>query len=159
MADTMRYLRGDTKPISVPVVSGDVIEVGDLIVRDVSDSNTYKAATALDYWDTSEAVTQGNMKDEFVGVAQDKSDSGDTANIVVYTAGIFEYPAVSDSYLLGALVMLNKDTGLQLKLEFEDATDASDGFAKVARETGTATTVEVQIFSTIANQGTVTPTT
>ncbi len=159
MANTFRYLRGDTNPIRVPVASADVIEIGDVVVRDASDSNTYIDATDAAYWDTDEATTKGNLKDEFVGIALQASASGETEPIAVATSGVFEFPAESDTYLLGKGVGLEKDTGNNLKLSFVDATDAL-AFARVAKqEDSAATTIEAEIFSSVARQGLTTPTT
>lgn len=159
MANDFNYLRGNLRQIRVPILTGDVIEVGDFIVRDDGQSDAYISATDSTFWDTDEATTVGQAKDDFVGVAMQSSATGETAEITLNIDGVYSVAATSDSYLLGALVSLTKGGGNALVSIFEDGT-AADSFARVAKQAAASSTViEIEIFSTVVQQGVTTATT
>lgn len=100
MADTMRWRYGDTKPVVCAVDSGTVIEVGDLLYLDtdnVKNANALADAGSL-------AANQEAFHDAFVGVAMQRSKSGETDPIRVATAGVFEYPQASATVEVGKLM-------------------------------------------------------
>ncbi len=100
MADVMRWRYGETNPITVAVDSATVIEIGDLCYLDTDDA---KPASSLADAGTK-ADNQGALHDAFLGVAMQRSRSGDTDNIRIATTGVFEFDATSDSYEIGVLV-------------------------------------------------------
>lgn len=92
MADVMRFRHADPKRvIRFPVDSGTVIEVGDLLFLDTDD-----VKPGTDQASKADATTaRQDFADNFAGVAMDSSADGDTADIAVATAGVFEFDTTS----------------------------------------------------------------
>lgn len=100
MADTFRYVFGDTNPVQAAVDSAVVIEIGDLVAL-----VTGKAVPADDFADAgTKAQNQEAFHDLFLGVAEQRSRNGDTDPIRVATTGTFEFDIASATLGLGALV-------------------------------------------------------
>lgn len=100
MADTFRYMYGETNPITVAVDSATVIEIGDLVYLDTDDAKP--AASQADLG--TEAQNQEGFHDKFLGVALSRSRAGDTDPIRIATTGVFEFATASATYQPGALV-------------------------------------------------------
>jgi hypothetical protein len=100
MADIMRWRYGDTNPVVLPVDSGTVIEIGDLVYLATDDARPASAQADQG----TEAANQELFHDNFAGVAMQKSRSGDTAPIRVATSGVFEFVCPSGTFEVGALI-------------------------------------------------------
>jgi len=100
MADVMRWRYGETNPVVIPVDSATVIEIGDLVYLATDDGRP--AGAQADQG--TEAANQELFHDNFVGVAMQRSRSGDTAPIRVATTGVFEFPCPSGTFEVGALL-------------------------------------------------------
>jgi hypothetical protein len=107
MSDKMRWRYGDTNPVVAAVDSGTAIEIGDLVWQDTDDAKP--AASAV--WTTDLAGTQGAFTPKFLGVAMQRSRSGDTAPIRVATSGVFEFDCASTTAELGATVGATANSG------------------------------------------------
>lgn len=88
----------DPQPVRMPVASATVIEVGDMIQEDGS-GNALPASSEA--WDTNLATTQANFKATFVGVAMSASANGETEDVVVATAGVFEFDCAAAQFDYG----------------------------------------------------------
>ncbi len=100
MTDKMRWRYGDTNPVVAAVDDATVIEIGDLVWQETDDAKPASAQTDKG----SEAANQEALADAFLGVAIQRSRSGDTAPIRVATTGVFEFDCPSGTFELGDLM-------------------------------------------------------
>jgi hypothetical protein len=100
MTDKMRWRYRDTNPVVAAVASGTVIEIGDLLWQDVDNA---KPASAL-VNDGGYGTMAKEFADKFLGVAMQRSFSGDTDPIRVATTGVFEFDCNTASFELGDLI-------------------------------------------------------
>ena len=115
MTDKMR-LRSryvDTNPVAAAVDSATVIEIGDLLWQDIDDA---KPASMVQFESRPDFVARGlgdeayellrqeRFAEAFLGVAMERSRSGDTDPVRVGTTGVFEFDCPSGTFELGDLV-------------------------------------------------------
>ena len=82
MAKESRFRHADpTRPRLYNVASATVIEAGDMLVIDPSNAGEVVAANGFSYVSANLIATQKNFRADFVGIAMQSSDSGDTAAI------------------------------------------------------------------------------
>ncbi len=149
MADVMRWRYGDTSPVSAPVDSATVIEIGDLVYLETDDARPATSQADLG----TEAQNQEGFHDKFLGVAMQASRNGDTAPIRVATTGVFEFISASATYELGALVGLVGATTLADQ-EVKAVATENLAIGRVAKRVNPAgTTVLVDIVSTVMRGG------
>ena len=144
MSENFRYKYGDTNPVVTKAVqSAIVIELGDLVGQDDS-GDVYPASHATWYG------TEANFQTGFLGVAMQRSRTGDVEPIRVATSGVFQFDCDSASFELGDLVS-PKDGGSALEDQTVAAAPSGEGTAigRVAKRTSSETTVLVEIVSTI----------
>jgi len=111
MANTMRWRYGETNPIRMPVPTGFIIEIGDLVYLD---SGAAKAASAIADLGTL-AANQEALHDQFLGVAMQASPAASTEPIRVATTGVFEFNCVSATFEMGDLLGATEEgTGTEL---------------------------------------------
>jgi len=107
MADELRYKYGDTEPVVAAVDSTTVIGIGDIVWQDTDDAKPASDATYYaNLWQT-----QADFHGNFLGVAMQRSRSGDTANIRVATKGVFEFDCAAATFELGDLVGPDDNAG------------------------------------------------
>ncbi len=152
MSDKMRWRYGDTNPVVAAVDSTTVIEIGDLLWQDTDD-----AKAASDQSDQgSETANQDLFADGFLGVAMQRSRSGDTAPVRVATTGVFEFDCPSGTFELGDLVGADENGTGDALLDQQVAPVGSSAYAigRVAkREAGATTSVLVDVRSTVMTGG------
>lgn len=152
MSDNMRWRYGDTTPVMAAVDTGTVIEIGDLVWQDTNDAKPASDST----YDSGLATSQELFVDSFLGVAMQRSQTGETAPIRVATTGTFEYPCASAAFELGDFIGPD-DNSVPDELENQKVIEVSDSaraFGYVAKREGSAvTTMLVQITSTIMAGG------
>ena len=100
MSDRMRWRYGDTNPVVAAVDADTVIEIGDLLWQDADDA---KPASMLANLGTK-AANQEALAHAFLGVAMQRSRSGETAPLRVATTGVFEFDCASGTFELGDMV-------------------------------------------------------
>ena len=100
MSDLMRWRYGETNPVVLAVDSATVIEIGDLIYQETDDARPASQQTDQ----LTEEANQSLLAIKFVGVAMQRSRSGDTTPIRVATSGVFEMVCPSATFEVGALV-------------------------------------------------------
>ena len=152
MSDKMRWRYGDTNPVVAAVDSGTVIEIGDLLYQDTDD--TKPASSQADQ--ESETANQELFADNFLGVAMQRSRSGDTDPIRVATTGVFEFDAASGTFELGDLVGADENAGGDGLLDQQVASVSASRYAigRVAKRVATAaTSVLVDVRSTVMTGG------
>jgi len=152
MSDKMRWRYGDTNPVVAAVDSATVIEIGDFVYQDTDDA---KAASAQAD-QGSETANQQLFATNFLGVAMQRSRSGDTSPVRVATTGVFEFDCPSGTFELGDLIGVDEDeTGDALSDQQVDAVGSSSyAIGRVARRVAeAATTLLVDIRSTIMTGG------
>ena len=151
MSDKMRWRYGDTNPVVAAVDSSTVIEIGDLVYQATDD-----ARPASDQADQgSKEDNQSLFADNFLGVAMQRSRSGDTTPIRAATTGVFEFDCPSGTFELGDLVGPDETGGTTLLDQQVDAVSGSQyAIGRVARrEASAATSVLVDVRSTVMTGG------
>lgn len=148
----MRQHYGETNPVVAAVDSGTEIEIGDMVFLDTDDA---KPASTSALWDTDLETTQEAFHDEFLGVACQRSRSGDTTGVRVATSGVFEFDCAAATFELGALVGPAKASGNTLENGKVVAVDTANlAIGRVAKRYGSNTTkVLVRIESTVMQGG------
>ena len=152
MSDKMRWRYGDTNPVVAAVDSGTVIEIGDLVLLNTDDA---KPASALVDQGTKEE-NQAAFAAIFLGVAMQRSRSGETAPIRVATTGVFEFDCASGTFELGDMVGLDELAGghALLNQQVAKVTASQNAVARVAKRQPVAgTSVLVDIRSTVMTGG------
>ena len=157
MSDKMRWRYGDTNPVTAAVDYATVIEIGDLVYQDVDDAKPASLIAIEPRPELTEReheiLRREQFAAKFLGVAMQRSRAGDTDPIRVATTGVFEYDCVCQAFELGQNVgpavngrLLNQEVTTVHKSQY-----AIGRIAK--RATSSATSVLVQICSTIMNGG------
>ncbi len=152
MSDKMRWRYGDTNPVVAAVDAATVIEIGDLVYLDTDDA---KPASSLADQE-SETANQQALADVFLGVAMQRSRSGDTDPIRVATTGVFEFDCPAGTFELGNLIGVDENTAgnALLDQQVDKVAAAKYAVGRVARrEPVNATTVLVDIRSTVMTGG------
>ncbi|MHC4179901.1 MAG: capsid cement protein [Planctomycetota bacterium] len=150
MADVMRWRYGDTNPVMHRVDSAQVIEIGDPVWQNTDDARPASQISADSLINMQEAFV-----DNFIGVAMQRSASGDTNPIRVATTGTFEFACAAATFTEGDKVGMAGTTGVALTDQTVVAvatTYATIGKVKKAYTSNT-TSVLVQINSTIFTGG------
>ncbi|KKK81973.1 hypothetical protein LCGC14_2808050 [marine sediment metagenome] len=157
MSDKMRWRYGDTNPVVAAVDSATVIEIGDLLWQGTDDA---KPASMLPEPDVLEI--QQLFASNFLGVAMERSRSGDITTMRLATTGVFEFDCPSGTFELGDLVAVCSRSALfgptpkpQLANQGVIAVRSSNlASARVAKREPTATTsVLIDIRSTVMTGG------
>jgi hypothetical protein len=152
MSDKMRWRYGDTNPVVAAVDSGTVIEIGDLVLLDTDDAKP--ASTLADQG--AKTTNQEAFATGFLGVAMQRSRSGETAPIRVATTGVFEFDCASGTFELGGMVGVDENAaGNALLNQQVAAVGASkQAVGRVAKRQPTAgASVLVDIRSTVMTGG------
>ena len=152
MSDKMRWRWGDTNPVVAAVDSATEIEIGDLLWQDADDAKPASAQT--DQGD--EASNQEEFAGNFLGVAMQRSRSGDTVPIRVATTGVFEFDCSTGTFELGDLVGADENSAGDALLDQQVASVATSNLAigRVAkREGATVTSLLIDIRSTVMTGG------
>lgn len=152
MSDKMRWRYGDTNPVVAAVDPATVIAIGDLVYQDKDDA---KPASFLPDQE-SELANQELFTDNFLGVAMQRSRSGDTDPIRIATTGVFEFDCPSNLYELGELMGVDEnEKGITLEdQQIAKVKDGAHAIARIAKRAATATTsVLVDIRSTVMTGG------
>lgn len=152
MGNAQRHQYQYDRPRFYRVDSAVVIETGDLLWL-----NTDDARGAADYtWDTSLAITSPQFQARFIGVAAQASASGDTDDIRVSTAGVFEFPCASSTFNEGDFVGVNDNAGGTALVDQEliKVTDPRQAIGRVVKAYASAvTTILVEIFPKRSGNG------
>jgi len=152
MSDKMRWRYGDTNPVVAAVDSATVIEIGDLLWQDTDDAKPASSLTDQG----SETGNQDVFADNFLGVAMQRSRSGDTSPIRVATTGVFEFDCPSGTFELGDLVGVDENTAgdALLDQQVDSVANAAYAVGRVAKREASATTsVLVDVRSTVMTGG------
>ena len=152
MTDKMRWRYGDTNPVVAAVDAATVIEIGDLVWQDTDDAKPASSVTNRG----SKLLNQKALADAFLGVAMQRSRSGDAAPIRVATTGVFEFDCASGTFELGDLVGVDTNAAgtALLNQQVAKVSDSLHAIGRIAKRQSTATTnVLVDIRSTIMTGG------
>jgi len=152
MSDKMRWRYGDTNPVVAALDSATVIEIGDLVWQDTDDA---KPASGLSNH-SSQTANQQALAAAFLGVAMQRSRSGESAPIRVATTGVFEFDCASGTFELGDFMGADKNAANDGLLNQQAAKVAQTSYAvgRVAKRAAVATTsVLVDIRSTVMTGG------
>ena len=152
MSDKMRWKYGDTNPVVAAVESATVIELGDLVYQDVDDAKPASAQADQG----SKTANQELFADNFLGVAMQRSRSGDTDPIRVATTGVFEFDCPGGTFRLGDLMGVHENATIDglLNQQVAPVLASSVAIGRVAKRVPSAEqTVLVDIRSTIMTGG------
>ncbi len=134
--------------------SATVIEIGDLLYQNPSDKKPKSASAMVDQG--SEALNQDAFQQYFLGVAEQRSRSGDTDKIRIATRGVKQFDCVSSQYYVGDMVAVDEaSSGTALEdRKVVVTTDYSKAIGRVVEDTvASATRVWVRFESTIMYGG------
>jgi hypothetical protein len=151
MSDKMRWRYGDTNPVVAAVDAATVIEIGDLLYQDTDDAKPAASQANLG----SKTANQEGFARKFLGVAMQRSRSGETAPLRVATSGVFEFDCVSAAFELGDLMGADANSGGTALLSQQVAKVAQSRYAigRIARREAAATNVLVDVRSTVMTGG------
>ena len=152
MADVFRYRYGDTKPSMFAVDSATVIEIGDAVWLDTDDVKPASDSTYAGGLATSQEL----LVDTFAGIAAQRSRAGDTDNIRVDTAGVFEMIMASATAEVGDLFGADDNVTPDALLDQQviAVTDAARAYGVCrVRRAAAATSVFIEITSTVLRGG------
>ena len=152
MSDKMRWRYGDTNPVIAAVDAATVIEIGDLVYQETDDARP--AASQADQG--SKDANQALFTTKCLGVAMQRSRSGDSAPIRVATTGVFEFDCAGATFELGTLIGVDENAG-GTALENQQVIQVADSQYAIARvtkrEASASTSVLVDIRSTVMTGG------
>ena len=152
MSNTMRWRYGETNPVILPVQSGFLVEIGDLLYLD---GGTVKPASNQSDHGTLQA-NQEAFHDNFVGVAMQCSTGTTTESIRVATSGVFEFSCSPASFDVGDLIgCVEEGTGTELESQVVTGV-ASENLAIgrcVKQAASGSEKVLVDVVSTVARGG------
>ena len=148
MANVHRWRKSDPKRvIRMPVDTAEVIEVGDLIWNNV---DAAEAASQFTYVTGDLDGTQANFTAKFLGVAMDRSDDGDTADIAIATAGTFIFDCASATFEMGDVVGVDDNGGATALLDQQViglGENDSGAIGRIVQRYPNATTsVKIELF-------------
>ena len=161
MSDKMRWRFGDTNPVMAAVDPDTVIEIGDLLWQDTGDA---KPASALpcnshiepDHEKEDHCNWQRSFADAFLGVAMQRSRSGDTAPVRVAATGVFGFDCPSGTFELGDLIGADENSAgdALLNQTVDSVAVATHAIGRVAkRQAEAVTSVLIDICSTVMTGG------
>ncbi len=155
--DTMRWRYGDTNPVVAAVDSAEVIEIGDLLWQD---TDTAKVASAQ-HGQGSETANQEAFANAFLGVAMQRSRSGDTATVRIAATGVFEFDVLKGECFelgdpIGVSCCNHMGPTIPQSQQVTKVSNSRYAIGRVAKREASATTsVLVDIRSTVMTGGVV----
>lgn len=166
MSDKMRWRYGDTNPVVAAVDAATVIEIGELLWQDVDDAKPaseiriHASERRPDPTSTIPGATGGPSLAEafagkFLGVAMQRSRSGEANPLRVAATGVFEFNCPLETYELGELMAVADGHGQELfNQRVARVQDSQYAIARVAkREPHPSSAVLVDIRSTVMTGG------
>ena len=100
MPNTMRWRYGETNPVMLPVLAGQVVEIGDLLYLD---GDNVKSAVNIPDQGT-EATNQEFLHHNFVGIAMQSTSGLAAGSMRVATTGVFEMNCNAATFEVGDLL-------------------------------------------------------
>lgn len=143
--DKMRWRYGDTNPVVAAVDADTEIRIGDLLWQDVDDAKPAHMAP-----------NRGVFRDNFLGVAMQRSRAGDTEPIRVGTTGVFEFNCRADigPLELGTMIRPDCDGAGLFSQRVDRAVVEAEAIGRVARrEPIPCGSVLIDIRSTVMTGG------
>jgi hypothetical protein len=124
----LRFRSGQVHLVKCRVDSETVIEAGDLVWLDTDD-----AKPASDFsWTTNLATTQGAFAAKFLGVAHQKSASGDDLPISVDISplSVYEMDVNASTYEVGGLLGPDESSSTLMNQQLETVSSAANAIAR-----------------------------
>jgi hypothetical protein len=146
MGNQLRFRSGQVELVKVRVDSGTVIEAGDMVFLDTDD---VKPASAF-VWDTNLVTTQGAFAAKFLGIAQEPSAAGETADISVdiSASSIYEFDVAGATYEVGSLLGPDENSTALHKQQLEKVAGAANAIARaVEYKSASSTKLRVSFAS------------
>ncbi len=145
MANIHRHKYEEQHSSQFAVDTGQVIEVGDACFL-----NTDDVRPASQFTWVSEAKTQQDFADAFVGIAMDASPSGKTTEVRIAMGGVFEMTITSATFEIGDLVTPEKASGSTLEDQIvQTTTDKGAAIGRIVYAGDSQTTVFVEIATNL----------
>ena len=151
MADKMRWRYGDTNPVLAAVDAETVIEIGDLVYQEFDDARP--ASMQADKG--SKTANQECFCSQFLGVAMQRSRSGEATPIRVATTGVFEFDCPATTFELGDPVGVDENTvgDALLNQQVTKVAAVKHAIGRDAKRQTDTTTVLIDIRSTVMTGG------
>ena len=156
MGDVMRWRHGETCPVLAAVDAATVIEIGDLLYLDGDDVKPASAVAGIGSTGPANlAAAQEFLHDRFLGVAMQRSRAGETEEVRVATAGVFEMSCAAGTFELGdRLGGAAVGTALSGQRVVGVAANAPQlAIGRAAKRAQGATSVLVELSSTVMRDG------
>jgi hypothetical protein len=181
MSDKTRWRYGDRNPVVSAVDSASVIEIGDLLYQERHEFHelgaSAKPASMVQYEsrpelagkgdEAYEVIRQERFAEDFLGVAMQRSRSGDTDPVRVATTGVFEFDCPSGTFELGDMMGVDyelhgghdevndgKETIHLLSQSVAPVSASKYAIGRIAKRVATAaTTVLIDIRSMVMTGG------
>lgn len=147
MTRVHRFRHADPKRVEVhPVDSAQTIDLGEMCWLNTNDA---RPADQASYG--SLAVAQANFAKNFIGIAMDTSEVGQTRDIAIATEGVFEMVCAAAQFEIGDLVAVDDNTGTTALLPAQVIATSENGAAGaigrvVRRYSANTTRVMVEIL-------------
>ncbi|MEX0725183.1 MAG: capsid cement protein [Planctomycetaceae bacterium] len=146
MPNRLRFRSGQVHLVKVRVDADTVIEAGDLVFLDGDD-----VKSASDFsWTSDLATTQSAFAAQFLGVAQQPSADGETADISVdiSPSSIYEFQVASGTYEVGDELGPDSGDDVLLNQQLEAVASGTLAIARAAEyKAAAATTLRVNFAS------------
>lgn len=164
MSDKMRWRYSDTNQVVAKVLPETVIETGDLLCQVMTERpRVFHAIPVVDLPEPPNFAVGGvqayqeELSRLFLGVAMQRSRTGDSHPIRVATTGVFEYPYDLEAVWLGMLVGVHVDPAAKRpsNQQVDLVTKLVRAIGRVAKYDKTEGEILVEIRSTIMTGGVV----
>ncbi len=150
MANQLRFRSGQVQLFKLRVESTTVIEAGDLVYLDTDDVKPASDFT----WDTDLGVTQAGFAEVFLGVAQEQSAAGETADLSIDLSpfAIYEFDVDSATYEVGESLGPDESSSTLMDQQLEAAGETS-GIARSCEYHAAATSTLRVSFASAFHPG------
>ncbi len=149
MADHLRFRSGPVHLLRMRVNSSSVVEPGDLMFLDGTD-----ARPASEFpWDTDLATTQAQFADQFLGIAHERSEDGETepVSIDVSPLSVYELAVDEAAYEVGQLLGPDESSSTLMDQQLVAVGTASRAIARAVEfSTGDVSRLRVTFASAYA---------
>jgi len=146
MANVFRWRYFDPQPLEAPVLSSTVVEIGDFMAISTATATLNYAIPVDDIPDAGSApAIREAAADQFIGIAMTASASGDTANVRIGTAGVWELTQQSAAAIhVGDPVEIYASTSAANKQTCVEGSTSPIGYCVAYKATaGTAILVKI----------------
>lgn len=152
MSNDFTFRSGQRQLFKYGVASVTVVEIGDMLSLNTSDEEVKPASDFT--WNSNLATTQAGFADVFLGIAVEKSASGDTADISVDISAdsVYEFAVSSAAYKIGTTLGPAKASGNALVNQTLASAVAASSVARAVFSSNGASVTRLRVkFASVYN--------